>query len=44
TRVSTATDILRLYESWLKTGSRHSGTLLRELGINPVDTGSSEIN
>ncbi|VAV84657.1 hypothetical protein MNBD_DELTA01-1860 [hydrothermal vent metagenome] len=43
-RVSTATDILRLYESWLKTGSKHSGELLRELGINPVDTGSEEIN
>ncbi len=43
-RVSTATDILRLYESWLKTGSKHSGALLRELGINPVDTGSDEVN
>jgi len=44
TRVSTATDILHLYENWLKTGSKHSGTLLRELGINPVDTGSEEMN
>jgi len=44
TRVSTATDILRLYESWLKTGSRHSASILRELGINPVDTGSDVMN
>ncbi len=43
-RVSTATDILHLYESWLKTGSKHSESLLRELGINPVDTGSNGVN
>ncbi len=29
-------DVLRLYESWLTTGSRRAGRLLRQLGIQPV--------
>ena len=29
-------DILRLYEIWLKTGSRRSYELLKRLGVNPV--------
>lgn len=29
-------DILRLYEMWLKTGSRRSYTLLKRLGVNPT--------
>jgi hypothetical protein len=29
------TDLLRLYERWLKTGSRHSGQLLVERGVVP---------
>ena len=28
-------DVLRLYESWLRTGSRRAKRLLRELGIEP---------
>ena len=31
-------DILRLYERWLKTKSKHTENLLKNLGINPVDT------
>jgi hypothetical protein len=30
------TDVLRLYEKWLKTGSRRSGTLLVAKGIVPT--------
>lgn len=29
-------DILRLYEIWMKTGSRRAGVLLRSLGVEPV--------
>jgi hypothetical protein len=29
-------DILRLYEIWLKTGSRRAHGLLRQLGVRPV--------
>jgi hypothetical protein len=29
------TDLLRLYERWLKTGSPHSGQLLVERGVVP---------
>jgi hypothetical protein len=29
-------DILRLYEIWMKTGSRRSYTLLKRLGVEPV--------
>jgi hypothetical protein len=29
-------DILRLYEIWLKTGSRRSYEILKRLGVNPV--------
>jgi hypothetical protein len=32
-------DTLRLYEMWLRTGSRRSWTLLRELGVLPAPTG-----
>lgn len=34
--VHTAKDILRLYELWLKTGSRRSLRLLRRLGVEPL--------
>ena len=34
--LSSNTDVLRLYEKWLKTGSRRSGTLLAARGIIPV--------
>jgi hypothetical protein len=29
-------DILRLYEMWLKTGSRRSYEILKRLGVNPI--------
>ncbi len=29
-------DILRLYEIWLKTGSRRSYEILKRLGVNPT--------
>jgi hypothetical protein len=29
-------DILRLYEIWLKTGSRRAQALLRKLGVEPA--------
>ena len=32
----TCRDILRLYEQWLKTGSRRSYALLRRLGVEPA--------
>ena len=34
-------DILRLYELWLKTGSRRSFRLLKRLGIEPVARGTA---
>jgi len=34
--IKTALDLLRLYERWLKTKSKRTETLLRELGIDPV--------
>ena len=35
TSCSSNADLLRLYEKWLKTGSRHSGQLLIERGVVP---------
>jgi len=35
-RMSTPGDVLRLYERWLRTKSRHTEALLRELGIIPI--------
>jgi hypothetical protein len=29
-------DILRLYDTWLRTGSRRAGRLLRQMGVQPV--------
>lgn len=34
--LSSSTDILRLYERWLRTGSRHCGQRLIEQGVMPV--------
>jgi hypothetical protein len=34
-------DILRLYEIWLKTGSRRSYDLLRRLGVDPTSSGGT---
>lgn len=36
TRITSQTDILRVYEKWIKTRSRHAEKLLRELGIEPM--------
>jgi hypothetical protein len=34
-------DILRLYEIWLKTGSRRSYDILKRLGVEPTVTGGT---
>jgi hypothetical protein len=34
--LSSSTDVLRLYERWLRTGSRHCGQRLIEQGVIPV--------
>ena len=34
-------DILRLYEIWLKTGSRRSYEILKRLGVNPTPGSTS---
>lgn len=34
-------DILRLYEIWLKTGSRRCYALLKRLGVNPTKAGAT---
>ena len=36
-RLTSNTDILRIYERWLKTKSSRTRGLLRELGIEPQD-------
>lgn len=35
--LASSKDVLRLYERWLRTGSRHAETLLRKAGIEPVE-------
>ena len=36
-------DILRLYEIWLKTGSRRSYALLKRLGVDPTAGGGAQL-
>ena len=36
-------DILRLYEIWLKTGSRRSYALLKRLGVEPTAAGGTQL-
>jgi hypothetical protein len=36
-------DVLRLYERWLKTGSRHSAQILRERGVVPLPPLSTRV-
>lgn len=36
TGIGTDSDILRLYEIWMKTGSKRAGALLRKLGVQPI--------
>ena len=38
-RSTSDADILRLYEIWLKTGSRRASRLLRKLGVHPEQSG-----
>ena len=40
-RSTTDADVLRLYELWLKTGSRRAERLLREIGIQPTEQAHS---
>jgi hypothetical protein len=35
-------DILRLYEIWLKTGSKRSFEILKRLGVNPTPAARSQ--
>ena len=39
TRQSSDVDLLRSYEIWLKTGSRHAARLLKENGVVPIGSG-----
>jgi hypothetical protein len=41
TRQSSDVDLLRTYELWLKTGSRHAQRLLKENGVVPIDDHSA---
>lgn len=43
-RLTSSRDILRLYERWLRTNSRHAETLLRGLGIEPLKIPTSPIH
>ncbi len=36
-------DVLRLYEIWIKTGSKRAQGLLRSLGVEPVSQGGSRL-
>jgi hypothetical protein len=36
-------DVLRLYEIWMKTGSKRALGLLRDLGVQPVSQGGSRL-
>lgn len=38
--MNSSTDIMRLYEVWLRTGSRRTAERLRKLGIEPISAGS----
>lgn len=43
-RLTSSRDILRLYERWLRTNSRHAESLLRGLGIDPLKIPTSPIH
>jgi len=42
--LTTSTDILRVYERWLKTKSARTERVLRELGIEPHDIGTGAVH
>ncbi len=43
-RLTSSTDILRIYERWLKTKSQRTEALLRELGIEPLDVATNHLH
>lgn len=43
-RLGSDTDILRLYEVWVRTGSRHAARQLRKVGIDPVPVGNDPLH
>ena len=43
-RLTTSKDILRVYERWLKTGSKRAEAILKELGITPHDVGTRPVH
>ncbi len=42
TQLSSGSDILRLYEIWLRTGSKRAARRLREAGIQPNDSATPQ--
>jgi hypothetical protein len=40
--LSSDKDVLRLYEIWIRTGSKRSEAQLRKLGIEPMHSGKAE--
>ena len=40
--LSSDADVLRLYEVWIRTGSKRARTRLRSLGIEPLDAASAD--
>ncbi len=43
-QLTSSTDILRIYERWLKTKSQRTEALLRELGIEPLDVETNHLH
>jgi hypothetical protein len=43
-QLTSSTDILRIYERWLKTKSQRTEALLRELGIEPLDVATNHLH
>ncbi len=41
-KLSSDADVLRLYEVWIRTGSKRARTRLRSLGIEPLDAASAD--
>ncbi|MFQ5465741.1 MAG: hypothetical protein ACE5EI_07415 [Thermodesulfobacteriota bacterium] len=42
-RLTSARDVLRVYERWLRTGSPQAEKLLRDLGIDPVEINTDPV-
>ena len=42
--LATSTDVLRVYERWLRTRSMRAEKMLRELGIEPLDVGTAPVH